>query len=118
MAAEYWIWSNLHGAWEAETGYTFFLQLAKRYQPEEAVRRVYLAEDLDDDPLGWPTLVAIPVTNNYLPPGAREAMSLAGVNPDLSEVGDLPPEERAKIVERFEKIWERALTKARAEKKA
>ena len=111
---EYWIWSNLHGAWEAENGYTFLLHEAKRMPAMEAIRRIQLSHEIDDNPLEWPSLVAIPVTNNYLPEGALVAMREVGVNPYEAKLQDVTPEERAEIVKRFEDIWARAL---REEKK-
>lgn len=109
---QFWLWSNKHGAWlgKRETEYVTILHLAGRFDAPTAWRLQYQANQ-DQDGVDFPDRVMIPVTNDYLPPAAREAMSQVGVCPDLSdyEGTELTPEERRDVMKRFESLWGKVL---------
>ncbi len=86
--AEYWIWSNQHGAWwaPAKRGYTNLLHEAGRY-PEYMVTEILAQCNLTIAPTAWPDEVAIEVTNNYLPAKARELIDSLDIEPGVQLTG-------------------------------
>ena len=89
---DYWLWDNAHGGWCTHDGeLTHDLRRAVRVGSDYAEDVVSKANAVLDDN-DWPLLVAVPVSNGYLP--IRGQRILEQVDKHLETARDWAPRVR------------------------